>query len=74
MNIWKDFQDLFPDVPISYGEVQGLDGYGSSRVELPSVDIVVVSGDDVAIGGHVWMQSSRIIGKAPDLPSYYTDV
>jgi hypothetical protein len=73
MNLWAEFQKLLPADPITYGEVLSASG-GESRVQMPGGGaVVVVNGDSVAPGGHVWMQGGRIIGEAPDMP-YYSDL
>ncbi len=74
MNLWKEFQSLLPQDPVTYGRVLSHNADGTSRVELPGGVVVMADGTPVAVGGHVWMQAGRVTGEAPDLPSFSVDV
>jgi len=74
MNLWREFQELLPKDPITYGEVVAHTADNKSRVELPTGDQVLVSGQSVAVGGFCWMRSGKVDSEAPDLPAYTADI
>ncbi len=69
-NVWDAFQALIPQTPIGYGQVLSHDTGNTSRVQLPTGDVIHLRGQTVAVGDHCWFRSGEIIGDAPAMTVY----
>jgi hypothetical protein len=74
VNIWHRFSRLLPAKIQLIGEITAHNADGTSRVELPGGGITNVKGQSVAIGDKAFIEDGWIVGEAPDLPSYITEV
>ena len=74
MNIAGEFQTLLPQSPLQIGTVTTHNTGGTSTVTLIGGGILVVRGQDVAVGLKAYVQYGQIQGEAPDLPVFEIDI
>lgn len=72
-NVWKQFERLLPKQPVTIARVKLIHGDGTSTVQTPAGDLVRVQGE-LEAETMAFIQAGRIIGPAPDLPSYSVEV
>ena len=70
MNVWKQFEALLPADPLLVGEVLAHNADGTSSVELPGNQVIRVHGQSVAVNARAFVQTGRVQGEAPNLPTY----
>lgn len=74
MNPWVKFSQLLAPGVKQIVTVTSVGTDGTSIVALRDTSTVRVAGDSVSAGDKAFIQGGRIIGKAPDLPSYSVEV
>lgn len=72
-NPWVAMDSLFPRSPMLSVGVLAHNPDGTSTVELPGGSTIRVQGQSVAVGNMAFIKDDRIIGGAPDLPTYTLD-
>jgi|Wag4MinimDraft_13_1082653.scaffolds.fasta_scaffold15321_2 hypothetical protein len=74
INLWKKFNNLLPQDPLLIATVAAHNSDGTSTVTWPGGGQSTVQGQSVAVGSKAFVQSNRLQGQAPDLPSYEFEV
>ncbi len=69
MNVWKQFEALLPADPLLVGQVLSHNSDGTSSVTLPGAQIIRAQGQSVPVGNFAFVQTGRVQGDAPNLPS-----
>lgn len=74
MNPWVKFSRLMAPGAKLIVTVASVGTDGTSIVTLRDLSTVRVAGDSVGVGEKAFIQSGRIVGKAPALPAYSIEV
>ncbi len=72
-NLWRQFEELLPDVPLLLGTVATAHANGTVTVELLDGGLLRVIGNS-AEGERVFVRDGQVIGNAPDLPSVEIEI
>lgn len=70
VDVWKRFEGLLPSQTVTLATVTAINADGTSTLSTPEGGTLRAIGTGVGVGGNVYVQLGRIIGPAPDLPTY----
>lgn len=73
-NIWAEFEKLIPQAPVLVAKITAHNNDGTSSAQLPDGTRIRLQGQAVAVGEMTYHQQGRVLGEAPDLPSYQAEV
>lgn len=70
IDVWKRFQGLLPSQTVIIATVATINTDGTSSLTTPEGGTLRAIGTDVGEGANVYVQNGRILGPAPNLPTY----
>ena len=70
IDVWKRFQGLLPSQTVIIATVATINTDGTSSLTTPEGGTLRAIGTDVGVGANVYVQNGRILGPAPNLPTY----
>lgn len=70
VDVWKQFEGLLPSQTVLLATVSAINTDGTSSLTTPEGGTLRALGTSVGVGSNVYVQFGRIMGPAPNLPTY----
>ena len=70
IDVWKQFDGLVPSQTTIIATVTAVNSDGTSTLSTPEGGTLIAQGNVVIVGGKAYVQAGRVLGAAPDLPTY----
>lgn len=70
IDVWKQLNGILPSQTTIIAKVIAVNGDGTSTLQTPEGGTLKAQGVSVSVNSNAYIQDGRVIGAAPDLPTY----